>query len=78
MKTYFSRPTEIRDPTDIFYLQGILKTCLIICNAKLYLGMEQGKFWNKDCPRLSGNVGELTQSIKDTRNKTKNLKRQYG
>ena len=44
MKSYFSRPTEIRDPTNIFYLRGILKTCLIICDAKPKLGMEQGKF----------------------------------
>ena len=44
MKTYFSRPTEIRDPTNIFYLQGILKTCLIICDAKPKTDMEQGKF----------------------------------
>ena len=44
MKNYFSRSTEIRYPTDIFYLRGILKTFLIICDAKRKLGMEQGKF----------------------------------
>ena len=44
MKNYFSRTTEIRYATDIFYLRGILKTCLIICDAKPKLGMEQGKF----------------------------------
>ena len=44
MKSYFSRRTEVRDPTNIFYLRGILKTCLIICDAKPKLGMKQGKF----------------------------------
>ena len=44
MKTYFSRPTEIRDPTNIFYLRVILKIYLTICDAKPKLDMEQGKF----------------------------------
>ena len=44
MKTYFSRPTEIRDPTKMSYPRCILKLCSIICDAKAKLGMEQGKF----------------------------------
>ena len=43
MKTCFSRPTEIRDPNEISYQQGISKTYLRICDAKAKPSMEQGK-----------------------------------
>ena len=43
MKTCLSGPTEIQDPTQISYPRGISRACLIICDAKAKLGMEQGK-----------------------------------
>ena len=43
MKTCLPGPTEMKDPTKISYPRGISRTCLIICDAKAKLGMEQGK-----------------------------------
>ena len=43
MKTCFSRPTEIRDASEISYQRGISKTRLRICDAKAKPSMEQGK-----------------------------------